>query len=469
MTLLIVFFSTTDLAVFPLCFLILYFILRAKANKYKDQRIRMLYYRAFYFKLICVFAFVLLTQFYFRGGDTALFFQGTQDLRAAIKDNPDNFKLAMLTPKLTIKSPLFDYFYYDGYEGDLTYNYMFSQANFFPPKLALIPSYLFFNSYLCVCLCFGFFALGGCIRLFKTFYHFYPGMYREIALACLFLPSVIYWSSGLLKDPVTFGCVGYISYAFLNIFVKKEKFFWSILLILGCGFLLFAIKVYILLVLVMSLLIWQFAEVNKLIENKTLRRIFAVMTFAGSTALAFFLLQYLTSFEAAQQYQLDKFQGNAEYQRQMYANVAQSTGGTDSHFTINTSNPILMVFGGITATFFRPFLWEVNSPIALLSCAESSIFLFLTLFFMYKKGVKRFFTTAVSDPRTLMCFVFAFVFAVAVGVSSANFGALSRYKIPCMPFYLIMVVLIYHKSGLAYPRWFVKVLDSAVPETRGRF
>jgi hypothetical protein len=200
-----------------------------------------------------------------------------------------------------------------------------------------------------------------------------------------------------------------------------------------------------------------------------LRGIFAGMTFAASIGVTFFLLQYLTSFEAAQQYQFDKFQGNAEYQRQMYAVINQQTGGSDSHFTINTSNPILMVFGGVTATFFRPFLWEVNSPIALLSCAESSLFLFLTLFFMYKKGVKLFFTTAFSDPRTLMCFVFAFVFAVAVGISSANFGALSRYKIPCMPFYLIMVVLVYQKAGLNYPGWFHKVLNFAVPQQRRRF
>jgi len=88
---------------------------------------------------------------------------------------------------------------------------------------------------------------------------------------------------------------------------------------------------------------------------------------------------------------------------------------------------------------------------------------------MYKKGVKLFFTTAFSDPRTLMCFVFAFVFAVAVGISSANFGALSRYKIPCMPFYLIMVILIYQKAGLNYPGWFNKVIDFAVPQQRRRF
>jgi hypothetical protein len=457
------FFTTIDLAIFPACYLLLFFIIRAKARRQKDKRIKALYFRAFFFKLICVFVFTFLTEFYFRGGDTGLYYQATQDLRAAVKDNPDHLWEALKTPKITYKSPLFDYFYYDNYTEDLTYNYMLSQANYTPPKLALIPSYMFANSYLCISMLFGFFALGGAIRLFKTFYHFYPESYKEIAFACLFLPSVCYWSSGLLKDPITFGAVGFISYAFLNLFVLKRKILISLLIIIICGVLLYIIKVYILLVLVLALLIWQFAEFNKVIENKTLKSIFSVMTFAASAGVGLLLLNYFTSMEAAQQFQLDKIAGNAEYQRKMYADIAKSTGGTDSYFAINTSNPALMVLGGITATFYRPFIWEINSPIMLLSFAESSVFLFLTLYFIYKKGIKKFFGTPFSDPRILMCFVFAFVFAIAVGVSSANFGALSRYKIPCMPFYLIMILLTYRKTGLEYPKWFTKLLNKIVP------
>ena len=462
MIFLLSFFSVEDLLIFPLCFLILFLILRNRANSYKDLRIRRQYYRAFYFKLLCVFAFTLLTQFYFKGGDTALYYQATKDLRAAIADKPDNFWLIWETQKVTLKSPLFDYFYYDGYTTDLTWSYMLSASNFFPPKLAMIPSYLFWNSYLCINMVFGFFALGGAIRLFKTFLHFYPRLYRELAFACLFLPGVCYWSAGLLKDAICFGCVGYISYAFLNVFVKKKAVFISVVWIIVCGLLLFFIKVYILLVLILALLIWQFAEFNKLIKNKTLRSIFAVMTFLISLGVGYLLLNYFTSFEATQQYQLDKVAGNAEFQRTMYANIAQ-TNSKDSHFNINTSNPILMALGGISATFYRPFLWEINSPIAMLSSMESLIFLLLTLNFMIKKGINRFFGIAFSDPRILMCFVFAFAFAVAVGSASANFGALSRYKIPCMPFYLIMIILMYHKTTLKYPRWFNKILNFVVP------
>jgi hypothetical protein len=89
--------------------------------------------------------------------------------------------------------------------------------------------------------------------------------------------------------------------------------------------------------------------------------------------------------------------------------------------------------------------------------------LILTLNIIFKKGIKKFFGLAFSEPRILMCFVFAFVFAIAVGTATANFGALSRYKIPCTPFYLIMIILMYEKTNLQYPRWFKKIINLAVP------
>jgi len=423
-----------------------------------------LYFRAFYFKVICVVSFTLVTQFYFQGGDTNLFYQATKDLRAAISNNPDNFWLVLSTNKLTLDHPLSPYFFYDNFEQDLTYNYMISVSNFLPGKLALIPSFLFGNSYICINMFFGFFALGGAIRLFKSFYYFYPHLYREIAVACLFLPGVAFWSASLLKDPVTFGCIGYIMYAVIQIVFIKKNYFMSVLWIGACSYLLFNIKIYILLVLVLSMLVWFFAEFNKLIKDRTLRSVFTVMTFIGSAVLGYFLLNYLTSLEAAKDYQLDKLLTNAEGQRHGYELINQNLQG-DSHFKINDSNPVLLVFDSIIATFFRPFIWEINTPMALLSAFESVVFLFLTLFFMFKKGVKEFFSVAFSDGRIMMCFVFAFVFAFAVGSSTANFGALSRYKIPCTPFYMLLLLLLYNKASLPLPKWFDKIINFVIPKT----
>ena len=135
-----------------------------------------------------------------------------------------------------------------------------------------------------------------------------------------------------------------------------------------------------------------------------------------------------------------------------------TTTNLGSNFSINTSNPALLVPNSIAATFFRPFLWEVKSPVALFSAIESLLFLLFTLYFFFKKGVVKYFKLTFADPRMMMCFIFAIVFAIAVGASTSNFGALSRYKIPCMPFYFMGLLLVYKKAMLPYPKWFYKIL-----------
>ena len=148
----------------------------------------------------------------------------------------------------------------------------------------------------------------------------------------------------------------------------------------------------------------------------------------------------------------------ADYQRKVIQNLSE-TASLGSNFSINTSSPLTLVPNSLIATFFRPFLWEVTSPVVLFSAIESFILLFLTIYFFFKRGVGQFFKLAFADPRLLMCFVFAMIFAVAVGASTSNFGALSRYKIPCMPFYFIMLLMVYKKAELVYPNFFNKILN----------
>ncbi len=358
------FFSVNDIVLAPLCLLILFAVIRNRAERNKDPQIRKIYYRGFYFKIICVLAYTFVSEFIFKGGDTNLYFQGVKDLRAALNDDFNHIGTIAKTFKLSLDNPLTPYFYYDNYADDFTYNYMASPSNFLIPRLGLIPAVLFFDNYLCINFVFGFFALGGAIRLFKTFHHYYPAYTKELALATIFLPSVGFWSAALIKDTICFGSIGFILYAVLNIFIKKTKFKASILMILVCGFLIYNIKVYILLVLILAILIWLFAETNKLIADKTLRNIFSFFTLVLSLLIGFFLLNYFTSQEAAQNYKFDTLLNHAEFQRKNILNLAENTK-LGSNFSINTSNPLALVPNSLVATFFRPFLWEVNSPVAL--------------------------------------------------------------------------------------------------------
>jgi len=448
-------FSANDFFLVPLCLVIIYAVIRNRANACRDESIRKYYYRGFYFRVVFAFLFTIVTEFYFRGGDTNLYYQGINDLRAALADDFGNFSYIANSAKLDDDNPLSPYFMFDNYSADVTYNYMRATSNFSVPRIGIIPSLMFFNSYLCICLCFMMFALGGSLRLFKTFYYYYPNAKKELALAILFLPSVAFWSSGLLKDTICFGAVGFITYGAFNIFIRKTKIPASIAWILVCTYLLFAIKTYIFLVLVLALTIWMFAETNKLIKDKTLRQIFAMMTFCVAVAAGYFMLQYFTAEETLKQYQLENIISSAEFQRKNYSVIADQQ---TSYYTINASNPFLLVLNSIGATFFRPFLWEIRSIAAVLSASEAFAFLILTINLFFKKGLSKPFGAIFKDPRLLMSFIFAIVFAIGVGASTANFGTLSRYKIPCTPFYVLMILLLYKNTGLAYPKWLRRVL-----------
>jgi hypothetical protein len=98
----------------------------------------------------------------------------------------------------------------------------------------------------------------------------------------------------------------------------------------------------------------------------------------------------------------------------------------------------------INVSLFRPYLWEVNNPLMLLSGMESLVFLILTLILVFKYRLSA--LKSLRNPDISFSFVFSLIFAFAVGVSSFNFGTLSRYKIPLLPFYAVALVLTFYEN-----------------------
>ena len=89
---------------------------------------------------------------------------------------------------------------------------------------------------------------------------------------------------------------------------------------------------------------------------------------------------------------------------------------------------------------------DVEKIIVALSALEAILFLFLTLKILISVGPAKTWKTISNDPTIQFCLVFSIIFAFAVGISSYNFGSLSRYKIPCLPFYALGLILIYYKN-----------------------
>ena len=445
-----------DIIIAPFCIFILWLFFSAHLKKYEPDTAK-LFRRAFKFKLFCAISFAVITNFYYNtGGDSEMFFYALKDMREAISNDDLSYWELFKMEKSDENTPLAYYFELDNVKYPVA-GFMRSRSNFLVPKLGVIPAMVFFNSYFALCLVFSFFALAGAIRLFKMFFYYFPDLKKEVALATLFLPSVCYWSAGFLKDSICFGSVGFLLYGLFNVFIRRQKLMGSLFWIILSSYFLYAIKVYILLALVPGIGFWLFGHLSTGVKTLSLKSAitFLSLLVAGIAGIA--LVNYLTSDEALSKFSVDNILETSSYSRSIFQR-GDELRAEGAYFQITTTNPVLLILNGLVATFFRPFPWEISSAIVMLSSAEALIFLVLILYLFFKRGLLAPFRIIFNSPVLILCFSFSIIFAISVGISSTNFGSLSRYKIPCLPFYLMFILAVYHITGLAYPGWLQKIL-----------
>jgi len=416
-------------------------------TKGHDESSRKFFHQAFRFRMICAVLFSLITAYYYKGGDTEMFLYGLRDMREAIRSGSVSIMDILLTENSYQNETLAYYFDIDGSIYPVA-GFMHHASNFMVPKLGLIP-FLLTDSYIVLCFLFSFFALAGSIRLYKFFLIQFPDMRKEIAVAVLFLPSVCYWSSGFLKDSICFGAIGFLLYALYQLFINRRKMLASLLWIIASVYMIYTIKVYILLALIPGIAFWLFGVVSSRAKSKSVRRVIILISLILAGLATSYFINFLTSDDSLAKFSVDNLLESSENSREIF----ERRGDQGSNFQINTGNPILMVANGLVATFFRPFPWEVSSLIVLFSAIEAILFLVLIGFLIFKAGILRTMRTIFDSPILTLCFAFAGIFAVAVGISTTNFGSLSRYKIPCLPFYLFFIFGTYRTLNIGYPGW----------------
>lgn len=436
----------SDIFLVPFCLLLLYCVAYAVRQKYKKTPLDKYFMPALWLRFLFAFIYAAIIQFYYGYGDTSLYYQAVADIRVAMRNESGLWQEIYSSLKLDPYSPLYNYFQYD--HGAFTHLYMLNTSNYMVPRVAVPFSLVFSNSYLCICFCLSFYSFGGCWRVFKMFTELYPRLHKKFAISILFLPSVLFWGGSLLKDSICMGSMGFALYAAYNIVFKKRKIFSSSLILVFSLFLLYNIKPYIILCLVPAFLLWLFLEFRTKIPDKTLRQISGVLFSVVSIVVGLIALQSLTQSEMTAQYSSDKILKTVQG---MQGSFGMSTEGTGSSFTVGAASTsfgatIGLLPLGVVATLFRPFLWEARNPLMIISGIEGFLFFYLTYLAFRRIGFRKFFSLVGSDSVLVFCIVYSLLFAAIIGVTTTNFGALVRYKIPCVPFYLIMLFIVMDKS-----------------------
>jgi hypothetical protein len=274
---------------------------------------------------------------------------------------------------------------------------------------------------------------------------------KQFAIAIFFVPSVFFWGSGLLKDTYTLSCVGFFTYGIFNYFVRKQKNIKYILTFLLASLIIVFIKPYILLALLPGTIIWiNFSKVQN-IKNPILKTLFIpfILTVGVLTIIIVFnfLGQYLG------EYSLDNVLNKAVKTQQ---DLVRSQYGGNNH-DIGAYEPTLVgisskIPAALNMALFRPYIWDARNPVMLLSGLENLFMLGFSLSILFKVKFSTLFKSLFSHPLLIFSFLFAIFFAFSVGLTTANYGALVRLKIPCIPFYLLSLFILFDLNKISFKR-----------------
>lgn len=375
----------------------------------------------------------LIYQFYYGGGDTFNYFnQGKVIAEALINDPIIGFKLLMSNGEMN--SEIFSY---------ASRIYWFqAPSEFLIIKMVGLFSFFTGVNYSSTSLFFAVFSFSGSWAIYSVVQKKYPEISKYLALSTLFVPSCVFWGAGILKDTVTLGALGFLFWGFNEIIEKQKCGPRAIVAILVSSWLLFSIKIYILICFIPAVFIWWYLIKIRSIKNSILKVVsipFLVLFFASSSYL---LLEIVAS--TSDRYRLESL---AEWSYITSYDIRYYTGkNAGSGYDLGKQDgtwPTLLKLApaAINVSLFRPYFWEVKNPLMFLSASEALIFTVLSVRLLFMLGDFRV-RSKLNSPMIVMMLLFTLVFAFAVGVSTYNFGTLSRYKIPLISFYLALIFVL---------------------------
>ncbi len=396
-------------------------------------------------KLIGVFLFCLIYLFFYGNGDTLSYFRGSSCM---VKLLFQDFEKGV--------SIIFDM--YNHYNQFGTFNnetgyppaYMWKDKQTFLVSRLTTPFYIlgsgsFLNTSLLTC-CFSYIGIW---KLYLIFNENFKNIEKELFYTILCIPSLAFWGGGIMKDSYVLGACCWASYNFYKIFVNRNKVLVNTLLIIFNFWILINIKSYVAISLIPGMLMWLYSSNIKKIKNVSLKFILRPIIL-GFVIGAFVTIGNNLSLIGLEKYNsLDQTIESAKVIQQdllreeQYGSNSYYIGELDGSLTGMLSLAPL----AISTAIFRPFIWESSNITMITSAVENTILIFFLFYIILKTNPFSFMKIIISEPLLLFSFIFILLISFGVGVASTNFGALVRYKIPLIPFFYSMIIIVYKKSN----------------------
>lgn len=376
--------------------------------KIKKSPIHLFYFPALFFKMTCGISLGLLYFFYYKNGDTFYYFQKSSDLLSL--PFGEYIKEVFLT-----RSP-------------------YDQRSTLPMvKITSLVLWATGSNYWMASIYFSLFSFFGSFYFVHQLTKKYSDFKMAAVISFCFYPSIVFWSSGVLKESIVFGMTMLLSGIFLRYHFYRKIKIWH-LLIAGVGaWLMIVIKYYIAAVILPVFVIMLLVSLTQ--NNTRVKNILPLYKYLGIT----FFIGVAVVWASSLQYNLNLnriFSVIKDNQEQIL-----TIGKPENliHF-FDESQSVLLVLPNLVIALmsglFGPVFPQMTSFLQVMLCIEN--LMVLTLFFT---SLKR--KIIVADDNKVLIYgavVYILILATLLSYSTPDFGTLTRYKVYFTPFFLMFVL-----------------------------
>jgi hypothetical protein len=431
-----------DVLLAPIFAVFLYVWAYLRRAKQTNSLTKKYYFLALNLRMFGAIALGFVYQFYYNGGDTYNFFHDSLIIWNALLDKPD-VGIQILTDTPGTLNPAtqpytnYMYFYVD-------------KSTMIIVKASAVLGIITYHTYLANAFFLAFFSFTGVWAMYRAFVDVYPMLYKRFAFACFMMPSAFFWGSGLMKDTLVVGALGWAFYGFYFGVIKKQKILKNVLILIAALWLMQAVKIYVAMCFLPSASIWLFLQYRANMKAALVRALMLPIVLLIALPIGLLTVSKLTE---GTRYSFDSIgettKTNTEWNA-VSGNASYSLGEYDG----SVGSVISKFPAAVFVSLFQPFLWQARNVVMLLAALQATFIIFLTLQTFMKSGFK-FFSLIVNHPFLAFCLTFTLILAFGTGVGSGNYGSLDRYRIPFIPFYISMMYTIqyYVKKPKKAPRF----------------
>ena len=414
-------------------FIISFFITQKKKKQFPEYKF---YLKGLVAKIAGSLVFCFVYLYYYGGGDTTSYFESSMAMANLFYQSPERYFEALFNPPSNEARTLFSdktgypwsYLYYDS-------------KTFMVVKLTSILTILTGKSYFLSSVLLSYLSYLGVWRLFTLFYQYVPEIGNKIAFAILYFPSPLFWAGGVSKDTFTYTATALLVYCAHELFVKKKFTVGLILFLIISTWIIISIKPYIFLFLFPGGMLWIFFDYIKKLKNRFLS--FILFPFILLVVIVFSYLTLTQLGDSLSKFSLENALETAavtnyDLKQDYYGGSSFDIGTFDG----SVNRMLQLFFPAMNAGLFRPYLWESRSLVLFIAGFENLFLMIFTIYVLYKTKVIGSFKIISKSPLLLFCILFSILFAFMIGLTTSNFGALVRFKIPILPFFVSALFMI---------------------------